>query len=81
MSVDGLMSLWAEGLSGWLNAGNTQDGSAEIAVFLAAVRSMVATRVVPPRAPRCPTTLAQYFPNPGLAPNDRPKQKLKAVDP
>ena len=77
MSVDGLMSLWAEGLSEWLSAGNTQDGSAGVAV---AVQSMVATGVLPPRPPRCPTKPVQCVPDSGPARDDRPKQKRKVVD-
>ena len=43
VSVDGLLCLWAEGLCKWLNAGSPEHGSNEIKVFLAVVRTMVAT--------------------------------------
>ena len=44
-------------------------------------QSMVATGVLPPKPPRRLTKPAQYFPDPGPAPDDRPKQKRKVVDP
>ena len=76
----GLLSLWAEGMSEWLSAVNSQDCSDEITVFLAAVQTMVATGVLPPWPRLCPTKSAQSSPDPGLAEDGRPKQKRKLVE-
>ena len=55
VSVDGPLSLWVEGLSEWLSTGNSWDCSDEITVFRAAVCTMVATGVLPPKPRLCPT--------------------------